>query len=353
MSLFERMERKLERTVNGVFARAFRSEVQPLELASAVRRAMDDRATMLGRGRTIVPNLFTVELSETDYARLTEFDQELENELVSAAEEHAESQRYQPGGPLQVIFHEDDALETGVFRVRPATARQRLADDADGRPASSGTSSRGTGGSATGGSGRGGGHGAQSGSSQDAVGSRHVPGDDYGDSHDRGYDPTSDDSAGYEQGYDDAAYAGAGGADDYDEYTTGSWELQQDPAAPVDEPPTRPHEPVAPPVPPATRVSVDDRPWLEVDGERYPLLGAMTVLGRDDTADIVLDDPGISRRHCEVRVTHDGPRLMSHLRDLGSTNGTYVNGEGTDATRLADGDVITVGRTEVLFRARR
>ena len=53
MSLFERMERKLERTVNGVFARAFRAEVQPLELASALRRAMDDRATMLGRGRTL------------------------------------------------------------------------------------------------------------------------------------------------------------------------------------------------------------------------------------------------------------------------------------------------------------
>lgn len=60
MSLFERMERKLERTVNGVFARAFRAQVQPLELASALRRAMDDRATVLGRGRTVVPNLFTV-----------------------------------------------------------------------------------------------------------------------------------------------------------------------------------------------------------------------------------------------------------------------------------------------------
>ena len=116
MSLFERMERKLERTVNGVFARAFRAEVQPLELASALRRAMDDRATMLGRGRTIVPNLFTIELAPSDYERLTEFDQELEDELVAAAQEHAESQRYQPGGPLQVLFDEDDELETGVFR---------------------------------------------------------------------------------------------------------------------------------------------------------------------------------------------------------------------------------------------
>ena len=126
MSLFERMERKLERTVNGVFARAFRAEVQPLELASALRRAMDDRATMLGRGRTIVPNLFTVELAPSDYERLTEFDQELEDELVAAAQEHCESQRYQPGGPLQVLFDQDDELETGVFRVRPATARQRV-----------------------------------------------------------------------------------------------------------------------------------------------------------------------------------------------------------------------------------
>lgn len=132
MSLFERMERKLERTVNGVFARAFRAQVQPLELASALRRAMDDRATVLGRGRTVVPNLFTVELSPDDFDRLTEFDEELEDELVAAAEEHAESQRYQPGGPLQVLFDRDEELETGVFRVRPATARQRV-DRADVR----------------------------------------------------------------------------------------------------------------------------------------------------------------------------------------------------------------------------
>ena len=122
MSLFERMERKLERTVNGVFARAFRAEVQPLELASALRRAMDDRATVLGRGRTIVPNLFTFELAPDDYERLTEFDQELEDELVAAAEEHAESQRYHPGGPLQVLFDSDDDLETGVFRVELTAA---------------------------------------------------------------------------------------------------------------------------------------------------------------------------------------------------------------------------------------
>ena len=91
----------------------------------------------------------------------------------------------------------------------------------------------------------------------------------------------------------------------------------------------------------------------EVDGERYPLIAAMTVLGRDESADVVLDDPGISRRHCEVRVTHDGPRLVTHVRDLRSTNGTFVNGEPTDAAQLSDGDRITVGRTQATFHAGR
>ena len=311
MSLFERMERKLERTVNGVFARAFRAEVQPLELASALRRAMDDRATMLGRGRTIVPNLFTVELAPNDYERLTEFDEELEDELIAAAQEHAESQRYQPGGPLQVLFQEDEELESGVFRVRPATARQRV-DRLDDAPSAAPQQS-----------------------------------DDYDD-----------------------------GYDDYDEYS-GGWEMADEDAEPVAEPvaasertvprPPSPRPPAAapdadaatavhraePPRAAPTPVSVHDRPWLEVDGERYPLIAAMTVLGRDESADVVLDDPGISRRHCEVRVTHDGPRLVTHLRDLRSTNGTFVNGERTDAVPLADGDRITVGRTHAIFHAGR
>lgn len=281
MSLFERMERKLERTVNGVFARAFRSDVQPLELAAAVRRAMDDRATLLGRGRTIVPNLFTIELAPQDFERLTEFDEELRDELIAAAQEHAEAQRYQPGGPLQVLFDQDDELETGVFRVRPATARQHV-DHADpGQPRADPPSS----------------------------------GDDYG-------------------------YG-------YDEYS-GGWE-QGGPAAPAQGPPSDAATTMHRAEPPRSAHVVQERPWLEVSGERYPLIASMTVLGRDETADVVLDDPGISRRHCEVRVTQDGPHLVSHLRDLGSTNGTFVNGEPAEAVRLTDGDEITLGRTHATF----
>lgn len=312
MSLFERMERRLERTVNGAFARAFRSEVQPLELASALRRAMDDRATLLGKGRTVVPNVFTIELSPTDHERLTEYEDDLREELLAAAEEHAESQRYRPGGPLQVMLEEDEALETGVFRVRPATSRQPVAEAAprarNEEPA-------------------------------------ELAGEQYAE---HGYDEHSSGDLAADGGDEGGRYDEGGRFDQGGRYDEGDG----------DDEPTRPHhpEPIHPQPShrePPRRAAVEDRPWLEIDGERYPLMGAMTVLGRDETADVVLDDPGISRRHCEVRVTHDGPRLVTHLRDLASTNGTYVNGEATDAQRLADGDRISVGRTDVLFRVRR
>ena len=281
MGLFDRVEQRLERAVNGAFARAFKSEVQPVEIASAIRRAMDDRAAILGQGRTIVPNLFTVELSDTDYDRLGGYDEELENELIAAAQEHAESQRYQPGGPLQVNFASANDLETGVFRLRTSTAR---------RP---------------------------------------------GDAHKRS----------------DEGYAAA----------AAPTPAAPPAAAPVPRPrhteddgleATQRQAPVAPPAQPR-RVNPADRPWLDVDGERYPLMGAMTVLGRDDSADIILDDPGISRRHSEIRVTNDGPHLVASIRDMGSTNGTFVNSERITSQRLSDGDRITVGRTSVIYRAGR
>lgn len=78
---------------------------------------------------------------------------------------------------------------------------------------------------------------------------------------------------------------------------------------------------------PAPRSNPSARPWLDIAGDRYPLLGSITTLGRDETADIVIDDPGVSRRHSEIRVTTDGPHLVTSIRDLNSTNGTFVNGD--------------------------
>ena len=305
MGLFDRVEQRLERAVNGAFARAFKSEVQPVEIASAIRRAMDDRAAILGPGRTIVPNLYTVELSDTDYDRLGGYDEELESELIAAAQEHAESQRYQPGGPLQVSFASSNDLETGVFRLRTSTARRP--GDAPGRPNTA---------------------------------------------YDAAPPPSPAPSP---AGNPAAAARAAAVAPPVHTARPAARPARQSLDDGLDDDgleATQAQAPVAPAAPPR-QVNPADRPWLDVDGERYPLMGALTVLGRDDAADIILDDPGISRRHSEVRVTNDGPHLVASIRDLGSTNGTFVNSERITSQRLSDGDRITVGRTSVVYRAGR
>jgi len=257
VGIINRVEHGLAKAVHGAFAKAFKSEVQPVEIASAIRRAMDDRAALLGHGRAMVPNVYTIELSQTDYDRLGDYEDDLSDDLVAAAQEHADSQGYQPGGPLEVELIEGDGLETGVFRVRPATVKHA------GREAE---------------------------------------------------------------------------------------------AAPVA---ARPHTSTGtavdqPAVPrPAPRSNPSARPWLDIAGDRYPLLGSLTTLGRDESADIVVDDPGVSRRHSEIRVTTDGPHLVTSIRDLNSTNGTFVNGERISSQRLQDGDRLTIGRTTATFRAGR
>src|SRR3954454_18703913 len=124
VGIINRVEHGLAKAVHGAFAKAFKSEVQPVEIASAIRRAMDDRAALMGHGRSMVPNLYTIELSQTDYERLGDYEDDLSDDLVAGAQEHADSQGYQPGGPLEVALVGGEGLETGVFRVRPATAKQ-------------------------------------------------------------------------------------------------------------------------------------------------------------------------------------------------------------------------------------
>ncbi|HNV42395.1 MAG TPA: DUF3662 and FHA domain-containing protein [Ornithinibacter sp.] len=297
MGLFDRLEAGIERAVQGTFAKHLRSAVHPVEIASTIRRAMDDRAVS-SSGRAIVPNVFTVELSPGDYDRLHPDLADVEMDLVAAAEEHCEGQRYQPAGPFDIIFEEHDDLETGVFRIRPSKAS---------RPRATGTTG-----------------------SERAV-----------------QRPSTPDAAG-----PPPAHVAPRAA-------VPPPSAPPAPAAPVARAPRAPvaREPEPTPAPPVAaaprRVNPADRPWLDVDGERYPLMGAITILGRDDVADIILDDPGISRRHSELRVTTDGPRFVTTIRDLGSTNGTYVNGERITSEHLQDGDRITVGRTSITFRGGR
>lgn len=87
-------------------------------------------------------------------------------------------------------------------------------------------------------------------------------------------------------------------------------------------------------------------PVLDVDGRRFPLIKGRTVIGRGSEADVTLDDAGASRRHVEVQW--DGQR--ARVRDLGSTNGTQLNGAPVKDAVLEPDSVITIGRSRIVFR---
>lgn len=88
-----------------------------------------------------------------------------------------------------------------------------------------------------------------------------------------------------------------------------------------------------------------EHPIIDVDGDKWLLTEPVTVLGRGTEADIVVADSGVSRRHLELRITPTGVIAT----DLGSTNGTFVEGHRIDAATLLDGNQITIGRTRILF----
>jgi pSer/pThr/pTyr-binding forkhead associated (FHA) protein len=84
---------------------------------------------------------------------------------------------------------------------------------------------------------------------------------------------------------------------------------------------------------------------LKVEGREIPLTSERIVLGRSRECDVRLTDANVSRRHAEVRHEDDEFWIV----DLGSTNGTELNGKRIERARLADGDTITLGATEVGF----
>ena len=123
MGVLDRFEKGIERAVNSAFAKAFRSEVQPVEVASALCRECDDRVAVVGRGRSLVPNSFVVELSESDFERVGEWQDALAEELQAVVADHARQQGYSFVGEIRVGFEHADDLDTGVFRVRSSMTK--------------------------------------------------------------------------------------------------------------------------------------------------------------------------------------------------------------------------------------
>jgi len=237
VSALQRFENRLEQLISGVFARTFRSAVQPVEIASALNREVDNSAQILSRDRRLVPNTFHVELSATDHERLEGLGPQLPRELVEMLRDHAATQSYVFTGPVQVTLESREDLTTGRFRVRSKSVS---------------TSSM------------------------------------------AGGDPT------------------------------------------------------------ATQVRRASA-TLELNGEHLPLTPPGIVIGRGNDADLRIDDPGVSRRHIEIRVeeaqdAHATPHITVH--DLGSTNGVSVNGRRVEQATLADGATIRVGNTTMSLRLR-
>ncbi len=117
MGFFDKLEHGLERSVNGLFAKTFKSGVQPVELTAALRRELDTRANVVSRERILVPNIFQIMLSRNDFDRMSGLGESLTNELTNALTTHAVSQGYQFPGPLNVSLVLEVDRPVGVVSI--------------------------------------------------------------------------------------------------------------------------------------------------------------------------------------------------------------------------------------------
>ena len=278
MGVLKKFEQRLEGLVNGTFAKVFKSEVQPVEIAGALQRECDNNATIWNRERTVVPNDFIVELSAPDYERLSPYSGQLGDELAGMVRDYAKQQRYTFMGPIKVHLEKADDLDTGLYRVRSRT----LAGSTDPQAPASAPS------------GRSGGYGYPPPAASAGAGAPPMPSAPPPGARPGGY--------GYPQpaGQRPGAAPASGGRTRY---------------------------------------------WIEINGTRHQISRPTLVLGRSTDADVRIDDPGVSRRHCEIRTG-----TPSTIQDLGSTNGIVVDGQHTTRATLRDGSRIVVGSTTVIYR---
>ncbi|MEQ8717962.1 MAG: DUF3662 and FHA domain-containing protein [Acidimicrobiales bacterium] len=120
-------EGRLERLVEGAFARVFKSGLRPLEIAKRITREMDDNRTTGVSGETVVPNHFWVYVSPADFAEFSEIESTLCGELADAARDHAVDEGYVFKGPVKVLLTEAEQYPTGAFQVASRLKEGELA----------------------------------------------------------------------------------------------------------------------------------------------------------------------------------------------------------------------------------
>lgn len=117
MGIIARFERRVEGAVSGIFARAFKGDVQPVEIAARLQRELDVEAKLLSRDKRLVPNDFTVGLSQHDHDKLVPYSKTLTKELAGELRKHAGEMGYVFNGPITIHFALDDELPLGRFTV--------------------------------------------------------------------------------------------------------------------------------------------------------------------------------------------------------------------------------------------
>jgi pSer/pThr/pTyr-binding forkhead associated (FHA) protein len=250
MPVLRSIETKIEGLFEGVFGRAFRTNVQPIELARKLVKEMDDHRNV-SVSRVYVPNEYTIYLSPKDRKQFGGYEGSLVAELQEYLAEHARRERYALLGAPVVIVTTDEDLAVGEFGI----ATRLVEDEA-------------------------------------------------------------------------------------------SSELPPPPELLVEQPAHtmiyRTPTPVLETPPPEPEREVVS---LTIAGRQHAITEPRVVLGRSRDAGLRISDVNISRKHAELR--HDGDTYW--VVDLGSTNGTLVNGKRIDRQRLRDGDCITLGSTEIVF----
>jgi len=269
MSVLRAIESTIEGLFEGVFGRAFRTHVQPVELARKLAKEMDEHRSV-SVSRVYVPNEYTLYLSPSDRAQFAAYEGSLVGELQEYLVEHARREGYALLTPPRVMLQSDEDLAMGEFGIATRVAQPE--EQRDAPPA------------------------ALSAPSAPVVA---VPA----------------------------------------------------PPTPVVEAPAatmvyRPEVPLTADDGPPEEV-VRERVTLTVDGRTIPVTTGKFVVGRSRECDVRVDDGNASRRHFEL--VQDGPTTWV-VADLGSTNGTEVNGKRVSGRkRLDDGDRITIGGTELVF----
>ncbi len=377
-----RFERRLQGMVGDAFARVFGGSVVPQEVMQGLLREAEDHIEQLAGGRLLAPNRYTVLLAPTDFDRMAGDTAQIVDSLSGYVTEQLADQGWDTYGEVVVFLERSDALHTGQFRtrssvdpdasrrdaVRASDAGEQPMSQQPGHPEENGQygydrNAPGYGQQQTyappaydqqgGGYGQqpqpGGydqqpgygqpgydqqaGYGQQPQGGYDQYGQQQPgygqppqqPGYDqgYGQPQQPGYGqpPAYGGQPGYDQGYGQQppAYGQPGGYDQYGQQQGGYGQQQGYSAS----------------------LTLDDG-----SGRKYDLTQGAHVIGRGQESAFRLPDTGVSRRHLEI--SWDGQSAT--LTDLGSTNGTTVNGNPVQTWQLNDGDVIRVGHSSLVFR---